>query len=198
MSGFFYAFFLSLSLFMGIGIQSAFLIKEGLKDENLFIACLTCFCADTLLSISSVAGIYALTVQFSWIGSLIKWTGIIFLAIYGTLSFYSAFKSTKVLKLQDIKSSSVKKTIAIALAVTLLNPHVYLDMLLVGSVANQFQQDIIYFTSGIVLAAFVFLFSLGYSARLLKPLFKKSVAWRLLDGITGLVMVAVLVSLLLK
>jgi L-lysine exporter family protein LysE/ArgO len=189
MHALFFGFSLGFSLILAIGAQNAFVLKQGLKGEHVLLVCLICALSDALLILLGVSGFHLLVSAYPAIVTVARIGGAVFLTVYGIISFYHAFKREQSLQPSDISSNSWLQAALTCLAFTWLNPHVYLDtVVLLGSVSTQFAEHIIYFTSGAMAASFVFFFALGYGARLLRPLFAKARAWRILDFLIGCVM----------
>jgi len=196
-SSFIPGFLLSLSLIVAIGAQNAFVLRQGLRHEHVFWVCLTCGVSDALLIAAGVAGFGALAEAALWFETLMRYGGAAFLIVYGWRNAVSAWRGGETLQADSHAPASLRKTVLTLLALTWLNPHVYLDTLvLLGSISAQYD-DRLSFGAGAVLASFVFFFALGYGARLLQPVFAKPVSWRVLDGIIALTMWAIAASLLL-
>lgn len=192
-------FFLSLSLILAIGPQNSFILKQGLKGEHVLYICLVCVCSDIILVLSGVFGLDAITSVFPTLGLWAKYFGSAFLLFYGLKHFYSAFFVNEDTALKAPSSDSLKNTILTCLALTWLNPHVYLDtVLLIGSVATQYAEQKIFFAMGAVVAVTMFFFSLGYGAALLRPLFKNRTMWKVLDIIIGCIMVFISYDIFMK
>lgn len=181
-------FLLGLSLIIAIGSQNAFVLKQGLKREHVFLICLFCAVSDALLISAGVAGFGAVTARFPQVVDIAKWAGVIFLLGYGVQSFYASLRLTHALATDGQVVGSLKKALLLCIGFTWLNPHVYLDTLvLVGMVSTGADSKLI-FAMGAVSASFVFFFALGYGARLLTPLFAKPKAWNVLDALGGVLM----------
>lgn len=181
-------FLLGLSLIIAIGSQNAFVLKQGLKREHVFLICLFCAVSDALLISAGVAGFGAVTARFPQVVDIAKWAGIVFLLAYGAQSLYSSVRVTHALSTDSQAVGSLKKAILLCIGFTWLNPHVYLDTLvLVGMVSTGADSKLV-FALGAVSASFVFFFALGYGARLLTPLFAKPKAWNILDALVGILM----------
>ena len=134
MSTYIAGFSLGLSLILAIGSQNAFVLKQGLKKRHVFIVCLVCAVSDALLISLGVAGFGTVVKQFPTIEIVARYGGAAFLTIYALLSFKSAFTQSHALEAEAETESSLFRTIAICLAFTWLNPHVYLDtVILLGS-----------------------------------------------------------------
>ncbi|MEP6388747.1 MAG: LysE/ArgO family amino acid transporter [Halioglobus sp.] len=192
-------FFLSLSLILAIGAQNAFVLKQGLKKHHVFWVCLICALSDGVLIGLGVAGFGALVDAFPAIESVARYGGALFLTVYGIKSFVSAFRTSHHLDPAGDVPETLVKTVLTCLAFTWLNPHVYLDtVVLLGSVATQYDGvSRLHFGAGAVSGSFVFFFGLGYGARFLAPLFHLPSAWKVLDFVIGLIMFAIAASLLL-
>ena len=187
-------FTLGASLIIAIGSQNAFVLRQGLRKEYVFTICTVCFLCDALLILLGVGGFGKLVSSSPSLMLTARWGGTLFLLVYGFKSFYSAFKN-EVLSVDDSNNlaSGFKWAVATTLALTLLNPHVYLDtVILLGSIAGQFpENERLTFASGAVLASIVWFYGLGYGARVLAPLFQRQVSWKILDVLIGIVMWAI-------
>ena len=196
MSSFIPGFLLSLSLILAIGAQNAFVLRQGLRREHVFWVCLTCAIADAVLIAAGVAGFGALAAAVPWFETAMRFGGAAFLMVYGTRAAMSAWQGGDVLEAAGENAQTLKRTILTLLAITFLNPHVYLDTLvLVGSVSAQYD-NLTAFAAGAILASVIFFFVLGYGARLLQPVFAKSVSWRILDALIAVTMWAIGIALL--
>ena len=190
-SAFWSGFFTSLSLILAIGAQNAFVLKQGIKKEHVFAVCLICALGDALLIFAGVIQKFELVKQVAIYG------GFIFLFVYSLKSLYSAFKNPKSLLPSAQYESKFSKIVLLTLAFTWLNPHVYLDtMLLIGSISTKFGNENIIFGIGASLASLFFFFSLGYGARVLAPVFAKEISWKILEIFVGIIMLIIAFSLL--
>lgn len=191
-------FLLSMSLILAIGAQNAFVLRQGLRREHVFWVCMTCALADAVLIAAGVAGFGALAEAAPWFETAMRYGGAAFLLFYGTRAAMSAWRGGAVLTVAGENPLSLKRTLITLLAITLLNPHVYLDTLvLVGSVSAQYP-DKVAFATGAILASAIFFFALGYGARLLQPVFARPVSWRILDALIAVTMWAIAAMLLLQ
>ena len=196
-SAFLPGFALSLTLILAIGAQNAFVLRQGLKQQHVFWVCATCALSDALLIAAGVAGFGTLGVALPWFEPIMRYGGAAFLIWYGAQNAFSAWRGGEALVADEVASSSLRRTILTLLALTWLNPHVYLDtVVLLGSISAQYQ-DRLAFGIGAVMASFIFFFGLGYGARLLTPLFAKPRSWQILDMLIALTMWAIAVKLLL-
>lgn len=190
-------FFLSLSLILAIGAQNAFVLKHGLRRTHVLPIVLFCAVSDAILIIAGVAGFGSLAEAISGFETAMRYGGAAFLLWYGWKSARSALTSTEVLAVQDEKDEPLGASLAFLAAITWLNPHVYLDtVVLIGSISAQYP-DRLAFGIGAVSGSFVFFFSLGYGARLLAPVFARPIAWRILDGVIAVTMWTIAASLIL-
>jgi L-lysine exporter family protein LysE/ArgO len=197
MDTFIYGFSLGLSLILAIGSQNAFVLKQGLKGEHLLLVCLICAASDAILILIGVSGFHFLVAKYPEVASVARYGGAIFLFFYGLRSFYNAWHSSSALKPSDTVSNSWIKSALICLAFTWLNPHVYLDtVVLLGSISAQFADELVYFTTGAMTASFTFFFALGYGARLLRPMFARARSWQILEVLIGCIMWAIAAKLL--
>ena len=190
MYAYFSGFWLGLSFILAIGAQNAFVLKQGIKKEHVFLVSSLCALSDAVLIALGVGGFGYLVEAFPPLQTIAKYGGFAFLLAYGLKSFYSAWRMKHELKLQGENVTSTKKIILLTLAFTWLNPHVYLDtVILLGSVSTKFGEDSFIFGAGAMSASFVFFFSLGYGARLLSPFFSKAGAWKVLEFFIGVIMI---------
>ncbi len=190
MSALLSGFFLGLSLIVAIGAQNAFILKQGLRKEHVFVVCLTCALSDAILISAGVLGFSYIVRSVAWLESLMLIAGVTFLVVYGARSLWIGFvHNNDTLSPSTYTSTSLGKTVGVCLAITWLNPHVYLDtVVLMGTVSAQFANQKLEFLAGGITASFLFFFALGYGASILGPLFQKPVAWKILDIGIGLVM----------
>ncbi|MDQ9009994.1 LysE/ArgO family amino acid transporter [Acinetobacter gerneri] len=197
MSAYLYGLGVGFSLILAIGAQNAFVLKQGLKQQYVMIVCAICALSDSILIYLGVVGFSKIIQQYPIIVELAKYLGAGFLFFYGLKSLYSAFYHQDVLEPSQIEPENLYKIIGLCLAFTWLNPHVYLDtVILIGSISAQFKADSIKFALGAMSASWIFFFSLGYAARLLLPVFRKAIAWKILDFIIGMMMWGIAISLL--
>ena len=199
MSIFLTGLILGASLIIAIGAQNAYVLKQGLLKKHVFIICLICSLSDAILIVIGTSGLGKIVNDHpDWL-KVITWLGAIYLIIFGLMSLRSAFKNeTLEIAATDGSSQNTRKVVGTVLALTFLNPHVYLDtVLLIGSIASPYSDEQrLYFTIGAVCASFLWFFSLGYGARLLAPLFAKTHAWKILNILIGLVMFSIAYQLI--
>ena len=189
-NAFFSGFSLGLSLILAIGAQNAFVLKQGIKKQHVFLVCIICALSDAVLIFVGVSGLCYVVERYQVIKTAALWGGFVFLSIYGLRSLYSAFSASHTLTSGDEEARGAAKTALLTLAFTWLNPHVYLDTaLLLGSVSTKFGERAGLFGVGAMCASFAFFFSLGYGARFLAPLFQKPAAWKILEFFVGVTMI---------
>jgi L-lysine exporter family protein LysE/ArgO len=198
MSAILAGFSLGLSLILAIGAQNAFVLKQGLKKEHVFVSCFICALSDAVLISAGVFGFGALVTAYPQIETFARYGGAIFLLFYGLSSFYSAYTVKHELTESQENTSSIITTILTCLAFTWLNPHVYLDtVVLLGSISTQYGELQYWFGFGAVIASFTFFFSLGYGARFLRPIFAQAKSWQVLEVIIGVIMLSLALSLII-
>jgi L-lysine exporter family protein LysE/ArgO len=193
------------ALIIAIGAQNAFVLRQGIKREHVFVIALMCSVSDALLVSLGVAGLGTLVQQSPTLLAIARYGGATFLFVYGAMAARRALRASNASLdiasgANGIKATSLKTAIASCLAFTYLNPHCYLDtVVLMGSLSAQFSGASRWvFAVGAVSASFVWFFSLAYGARLLAPLFAKPNAWRILDAVIACVMWAIALSLLIQ
>ncbi len=186
-------------LIVAIGSQNVFVMKQGLMNRHIFMVAFTCFLCDVLLMSAGIMGLGSM-IKSSKIATLIlALSGGLFLLYYSARAFISAVKGSQILEANNTKNDlkGFKSTLLATLAVTLINPHVYLDtVVVVGGIAGTlpFNQKL-EFLAGAALASGIWFFGLGYGARSLAPLFRKPLTWRILETVIGVVMLAIAYSL---
>ena len=189
-------FALGFSLILAIGAQNAFVLRQGLRGEHVFAVCLVCAVSDAILIALGVGGFGILAERAPWLEPAMRYGGAAFLIAYGLRSLRSAVTQTDALEAKGSASLSLRGAILTCLALTWLNPHVYLDtVVLLGAVSTQ-SSDSLAFGIGAVVASFTFFFALGYGAAILRPLFARPGAWRVLDALVGIVMLLLATKLL--
>ncbi|GLP97877.1 LysE/ArgO family amino acid transporter [Paraferrimonas sedimenticola] len=198
MLAYFAGFGLGLSLIFAIGAQNAFVLKQGLQRQHVFLVCAICAGSDAILIGAGVGGFATFLSHYPWVETWARYAGAALLLGYASLSFHSAAVNRHRLTVSDNRAPASKwKVAALTLAFTWLNPHVYLDtVLLIGGISTQFADALPQFTSGAITASFVFFFSLGYGARLLTPIFERPSAWRVFETCLGLLMTLLAIGLI--
>lgn len=182
-------FVLGFSLILAIGAQNAFVLRQGIRREHVLLVVLTCAISDAILIATGVLGLGWLSQVMPWLSPVLRYGGVMFLGLYGAQSFWSAFRSSDALSATDAQGTTWQRAFLTCLALTWLNPHVYLDtVVLVGSLAAQYGAGRNVFGAGAISASLVFFFLLGFGARFLAPIFANPKAWRVLDFAVGGVM----------
>jgi L-lysine exporter family protein LysE/ArgO len=175
-------------LIIAIGAQNAFVLRVGLTKRHVFPVALFCASADALLIVAGVGGFGRLVQSSPALLAIVTWGGVAFLSWYG-LSALRRAMSPNALRAAGEVEPSLGATLAKCAAFTFLNPHVYLDtVVLLGSLSAAYAPNSAIYGLGAAISSFVWFFSLAYGARLLAPLFEKPAAWRVLDSLIAVVM----------
>lgn len=193
---------MSAGLIVSIGGQNALVLKQGLTKNHVFMTAAFCALSDSILISLGVGGFGQMITSNSILLTGATWGGAAFLFWYGLKSFRSVFQSKEL----DVSSPdrldipNRRETLYTLAFFTFLNPHVYLDtIVLLGSIGSQFcLNSRIYFAIGAISASFIWFFGISYGARFLSPLFKNATAWKILDFLIGCIMWNVAFSLLLN
>ena len=182
-------FSIGFSLILAIGAQNAFVLKQGLIRQNVFLVCLICAASDAILITLGVSGFGEIITEYPIIERLARIAGALFLFTYGVLNLYSAQTNTHALEPTKKIQTSKRKTVLTCFGFTWLNPHVYLDtVVMLGSISTQFENTAT-FALGAISASFVFFFSLGFGASKLTRYFEKPRTWRVLENLIGILMI---------
>ncbi|MFZ2309276.1 MAG: LysE/ArgO family amino acid transporter [Rhodoferax sp.] len=181
---------LSLSLIMAIGAQNTFVLRQGLRREHVAVVVLACALLDMVLMTLGVSGLAAVLGDAPGLRDALGLLGALTLAVYGLMALKRALAPHALRAAADGTPASATKVLAQVLSISLLNPHVYLDtVVLVGAVgAKQAAGLQNVFLLGACLGSAAWFAALGYGARLLTPLFARPVAWRILDGLVAIMM----------
>ena len=191
-------FIVTFSLIVAIGAQNAYVLKLGLLKQHVLLAVLMCITFDFILISAGVFGLGYFIQGNQLLINSIAIFGIVFLIFYAALSFKSAFKNESLQVDGNVKTNPLKQVLSLILVFTFLNPHTYLDtILLIGGIGANIENEFkIYFLLGAVSASSVWFFSLGFGARFLIPLFKKQITWKILDISIGFLMLFIAYSLI--
>lgn len=188
---------IGLGLIVAIGAQNAFVLRQGLRNEHVFAVCLACALSDAVLIAIGVTGFRQMARVLPWLDPVMRYGGAAFLIWYGAKSLYSALRSSGALSAGEGISPGFGKTMLTCLALTWLNPHVYLDtVVFLGTISTRFPGQQVAFASGAATGSFLFFFSLGYGATWLRPLFSRPAAWRALEAVIAIVMWLIAANLL--
>ena len=188
----------SLALIVAIGSQNAFVLRQGLRREHVLPLVAFCALSDIALILAGIGGAGVVLRGNELLMTLTRYGGAAFLAVYGVLAAVRAWRGEH-LVLGQQEGSTLGAALAACFAFTFLNPHVYLDtMVLLGTIANQRGESARWvFGAGACLASLVWFTALGFGARLLAPWFETVRAWRVLDSLIAVVMLALSITLLL-
>jgi L-lysine exporter family protein LysE/ArgO len=188
-------FLTGLSLIVAIGAQNAFVLRQGLLKKHVLVIVLICAVSDATLITLGVLGLGALISALPWLLEVIRWVGVAFLFWYGSTSL-RRFMKNESLKAAETGSGALKQTVLTTLALTFLNPHVYLDtVIFIGGIANQFGDQKWFFVIGAVTASFIWFFSLGFGASKASVLMSKPAFWKVLDIFIAAVMFSLAITL---
>ena len=191
-------FAISLGLIVAIGAQNAFVLRQGLIRSHIFVVCCICAISDATLIAAGVLGVGAWLAEYEQGAFWISMAAIAFLVVYGILRVKSAL-DPQAMSISENGEDNLSTVVFTTLAFTWLNPHVYLDTLvLLGSASSRYDgPEREFFGIGAALASFIFFFSLGYGARLLSPFMENPKAWRYIDGGIAIVMFTIAFSIAL-
>ena len=188
-------FLTGLSIIIAIGAQNAFVIRQGLTKKHVLLVVAICAFSDAALILLGVAGLGALISGLPWLLEIIRWFGVAYLSWFGIRSIRSAFKN-QALDASGAQSGSAKTVVLAVLGFTFLNPHVYLDtVILLGSIGNQFGPDKWWFALGGAVASVVWFSSIGFGARAASRFMAKPVFWKVLDLVIAAVMFGIAIML---
>ena len=188
-------FLTGLSLIIAIGAQNAFVIKQGLLRQHVLLIVLICATSDAILIFLGTGGLGALVQSNQGLLEVVRWFGVAYLTWFGIKSVRSAF-SNQSLSASENPTVSAIKVATTALALTWLNPHVYLDtVILLGSVANQFEADRWYFAIGASVASVLWFTTIGFGARAASKYMSRPIFWKILDSLIAIVMFSIAITL---
>ncbi|WP_433652759.1 LysE/ArgO family amino acid transporter [Micromonospora zamorensis] len=188
-------FSISIALIVAIGAQNAFVLRQSLRREHVVPVVLTCAASDALLIMAGVAGVGTLVTGRPGLLAAIRWGGAAFLLCYAALATRRALRPGALLPTER-PPATLGATLLACAAFTYLNPHVYLDtVLLLGGVAQQHPHRWV-FGAGAALASGVWFTALGVGAQRLAPLLARAGAWRVLDAVIAVVMAGLAMALL--
>ncbi|UOY00860.1 LysE/ArgO family amino acid transporter [Blastococcus sp. PRF04-17] len=188
---------MGLSLIVAIGAQNAFVLRQGLRLEHVSAVVAVCAISDAALILAGVAGNSWLSARLPDAITIIRLGGAAFLLGYAVHATRRALRPSAIAVDAGGARAGLLATVAACLALTWLNPHVYLDtVLLLGSVADSHGGRRWWFAAGAAAGSLLWFCALGYGARLLRPLFARPAAWRVLDAVIAVVMAALGAGLL--
>lgn len=184
-----------LSLIIAIGAQNAFVIRQGLTKKYVLIVVAICAISDVVLILAGVAGLGAIINAQPVALEVIRWAGVAYLLWFAFKSVRAALGTNR-LDATGTPSANLKTTVLTVLAMTWLNPHVYLDtVVFLGAVANQFTQDRWWFAAGASTGSILWFFSLGFGAVAASRFMSKPLFWKILDSLIAAVMVTLAITL---
>jgi L-lysine exporter family protein LysE/ArgO len=190
-------FFSGLSLIVAIGAQNAFVIRQGLLRSHVALVVTVCSLADAFLIILGIGGLGKIIQSQPQALEFIRWFGVAYLIWFGVKSVRAAL-SPQSLDVQGENEKSAWKVLLTVLTFTFLNPHVYLDtVILLGSIANQFSDHRWFFALGASLASVVWFTSIGYGARAASHLMSRPIFWKILDSVIAAIMFTIALTLAL-
>ena len=180
--------FAGLSLIIAIGAQNAFVIRQGLTRQHVFLVVAICSASDALLISLGAGGLGALIQSHSGVLEFVRWFGVIYLTWFGIKSLRAALRN-QTLDAANKPVLSRNKVATTTLALTFLNPHVYLDtVILLGAIANQFKGKTWYFAAGAMIGSVIWFTSIGYGAKAASKYMSKPIFWKVLDLLIAVVM----------
>lgn len=187
---------MGLGLIVAIGAQNAFVLRQGLMRRHVLVVTTICALSDALLILAGVAGLGTLVGRSPMLLTIATLGGAAFLLAYGLMAARRAVTPSH-LTVAPAGETDILRIVAATLAFTFLNPHVYLDtVVLVGSLSARFEGAArVAYAAGAMSASALWFYGLGFGARLLAPVFARPAAWRVLDGLIACVMVAIALSL---
>ena len=191
-------FIASFTLIAAIGAQNAFVLRQGIRREHVLPVVALCTVSDIVLISAGIAGVGAVISAHPSALNIAKFGGALFLVGYGLLAARRAWRPSSLSPSESTPARLIDVLLTCA-ALTFLNPHVYLDtVVLLGALANEHRDERWLFGVGAVTASAVWFVSLGLGARQLAGLFAKPLTWRVLDGLIAAMMIGLGVSLALS
>lgn len=210
---------LGLSLIVAIGAQNVFVLRQGIRREHVLPVVIVCALSDALLIAAGVAGLGYVISAAPWLVVVARWAGALFLLVYGILAARRAWRGGEQLRVEmdeadaaaephapgaistatrTASRTSLAPVLLTVLALTWLNPHVYLDtVLMLGSIAATHGEERWLFAAGAIVASILWFTALGFGARYLGRWLRTERSWRILDAVIAVVMIALAVSLVL-
>ncbi|RZS43345.1 L-lysine exporter family protein LysE/ArgO [Herbihabitans rhizosphaerae] len=180
---------------MVIGAQNAFVIRQGIRRDKVTLVVAICALSDMVLVVVATAGIGALVAQWPSAMTVLRFTGAAFLLCYGMFAAWRAYRPSTV----NLSVATGGTTVVLTcLALTWLNPHVHLDLLMLGSVANSWGADKWWFGVGSAIGSWLWFGGIGYGSRSLADVLARPAVWRGMDAVVAVVMVTIAVSLVAR
>ena len=188
-------FFTGLSLIVAIGAQNAFVIRQGLARQYVLLVVVICTLSDIALIALGAGGLGRIVQSNASFLEVIRWFGVAYLTWFGIKTLRSVFKK-EVLTTSEYSSESVGKIARTTLALTWLNPHVYLDtVILLGTVSNQFKENRWIFSAGAMLASTLWFAAIGFGAQSAARFMSRPIFWKILDGVIAVIMFSIAILL---
>ena len=205
---------LGLSLIVAIGAQNVFVLRQGIRREHVFVVVAICALSDAALIVAGVAGLGFVLSAAPWLVVVARWAGALFLLSYGILAARRAWRGGEELVVEGsdggtprsagqaatatLTSTRLAPVVLTTLALTWLNPHVYLDtVLMLGSIAATHGDERWLFAAGAIAASLLWFTALGFGARYVGRWLRTERSWRILDAVIAVVMIAIAISLVL-
>ena len=188
-------FFTGLSLIVAIGAQNAFVIRQGLARQYVLLVVMICTLSDIALIALGAGGLGRIVQSNASFLEVIRWFGVAYLTWFGIKTLRSVFKK-EVLTTSEYSSLSIGKIARTTLALTWLNPHVYLDtVILLGTVSNQFKENRWIFSAGAMLASTLWFAAIGFGAQSAARFMSRPIFWKILDGVIAAIMFSIAILL---
>lgn len=206
---------LGLSLIVAIGAQNVFVLRQGIRREHVLAVVIICALSDAALIAAGVAGLGFVISAAPWLVVVARWAGALFLLTYGVLAARRAWRGGEELEVEAADAAApgsptaggatatltptrLAPVILTTLALTWLNPHVYLDtVLMLGSIAATHGDERWLFAGGAIAASLLWFTALGFGARYLGRWLRTPQSWRILDAVIAVVMITIAISLVL-
>lgn len=189
---------IGIGLFAIVGAQSAFILRQGIMRQHVIPVIATCAAIDAVFIFASVAGLKTVTESLPWLTTVLLWGGVAFLVWYALQSARRAVLGGGGMQVDDDAEPSRRAAMLAAAGFSIINPHFWLDMVVIGSIADNFGHARMAFAAGVVTASFVWLTAQGLGARLLAPLFTKPGTWRVLDGSIAVILSVLALTLAIR
>jgi L-lysine exporter family protein LysE/ArgO len=184
-----------LSLIVAIGAQNAYVLRMGLSRHHISLIVAICAASDIVLIVLGIAGIGSIIRSEPSALQILRWVGVVYLSLFALRSFWRALRPEVLLPSESLKPTR-RAVVSTTLAFTFLNPHVYLDtVLLLGSIGNQYGHQRWLFALGASMSSLAWFSGLGYGARFASRLMSRPVTWRALDCVIGVVMLLIALRL---
>lgn len=186
------------ALIAAVGAQNAYLLRQGIVGRHVGPLVLLCALSDAVLILAAVLGIGAIVESWPPFLQVARWAGGAFLVGYGLLAARRALRAEESLRAATVTDRGLGRALATMAALTWLNPHLYLDMVILGAIANSHgPDDRWWYYAGLVAASGTWFATLGYGSTRLQPLFARPRSWQVLDALVAVVMMALGVGLVL-